>query len=163
VSAEFPNVRILDWGSIAAADAARILRGDGHHLTNDGRLALASTVAGVMGQAPAAPGKCLSTAFHNDRGTSVNGSDTPPPRPVGKATPTTVKPQTSTTVKSTTPTTVAGVVAPTTQAPTTVATTTQSTQASAPTTAAPGSQSQTTVKPASSVAVSIPPTSQQQP
>ena len=40
VSAQFPNVHVLDWGSIAAADAAKILRGDGHHLTNDGRLAV---------------------------------------------------------------------------------------------------------------------------
>jgi hypothetical protein len=96
VGAEFPNVRVVDWGSIAAASAATILRGDGHHLTNDGRLALASTVAGVLGKAPSDPGKCLSTAFHDDSGASVNGSDEPPPTPVG--TPTTVKSPTATTV-----------------------------------------------------------------
>ncbi len=96
VSAEFPNVRVLDWGSIAAADAGKILRGDGHHLTNDGRLVLASNVAGVMGKAPTEPGKCLSTSFTNDSGASVNGSDDPPPRPVG-GTPTTVKAPTATT------------------------------------------------------------------
>ncbi len=50
VSAEFPNVHVLDWGSIAAADAATILRGDGHHLTNAGRATLASTVAAVHGR-----------------------------------------------------------------------------------------------------------------
>ena len=50
VSAEFPNVHLLDWGSIAAANADTILRGDGLHLTNDGRAVLASTIAGVMGQ-----------------------------------------------------------------------------------------------------------------
>jgi hypothetical protein len=83
VGAEFPNVRVIDWGSIAAADATTILRGDGHHLTNDGRLVLASTVAGVLGQAPGEPGKCLSTSFSNDSGASVNGSDDPPQRPVG--------------------------------------------------------------------------------
>jgi hypothetical protein len=93
VAAEFPNVRVLDWGSIAAADASTILRGDGLHLTDQGRAVLASTVAGVMGKAPTEPGKCLSTAFHNDAGASVNGTDTPPPRPVGKPTPTTVKSQ----------------------------------------------------------------------
>src|SRR4051812_24871066 len=93
VAAEFPNVRVLDWGSIAAADASTILRGDGLHLTDQGRAVLASTVAGVMGKAPTEPGKCLATAFHNDAGTSVNGTDTPPPRPFGKPTPTTVKPQ----------------------------------------------------------------------
>ena len=101
VGAEFPNVRIVDWGSIAATDATKILRGDGHHLTNDGRLVLASTVAGVLGKAPVEPGKCLSTSFSNDSGTSVNGTDKPPPRPVG--TPTTVKSPTATTV-ATTPT-----------------------------------------------------------
>ena len=37
VGAEFPNVRVVDWGSIAAADAATVFRGDGHHLTNAGR------------------------------------------------------------------------------------------------------------------------------
>jgi hypothetical protein len=97
VSAEFPNVRVLDWGSIAAADASTILRGDGLHLTDQGRAVLASTVAGVMGKAPTEPGKCLSTLFHNDAGASVNGTDTPPPRPVG--TPTTVKPPSTPTTK----------------------------------------------------------------
>jgi len=95
VSAEFPNVHVLDWGSIAAADASTILRGDGLHLTDQGRAVLASTVAGVMGKAPTEPGKCLSTSFHNDAGASVNGTDTPPPRPVG--TQTTVKPTQTTT------------------------------------------------------------------
>jgi hypothetical protein len=97
VSAQFPTVHVLDWSSIAAADAARILRGDGHHLTNDGRAVLASTVAGVMGKAPADEGKCLSTSFSNDAGASVNGSDTPSKNKVG-ATPTTVKQTTATTV-----------------------------------------------------------------
>src|SRR4051812_18033698 len=101
VAAEFPNVRVLDWGSIAAADASTILRGDGLHLTDQGRAVLASTVAEQMGKAPTEPGKCLSTSFHNDAGASVNGTDTPPPRPVGKPTPTTVKAQ------QPTPTTVA--------------------------------------------------------
>jgi len=95
VSAEFPNVRVLDWGSIAAADATTILRGDGLHLTDQGRAVLASTVAGEMGKAPTEPGKCLSTLFHNDAGANVNGTDTPPPRPVG--TQTTVKPTPTTT------------------------------------------------------------------
>jgi hypothetical protein len=106
VSAEFPNVHVLDWGSIAAADAPTILRGDGLHLTNDGRAVLASTVAGVMGPAPAAPGKCLSTSFSNDAGQSVNGTDIPPKRPVGGTGTTTPKPQSPTTVPTgATPTT----------------------------------------------------------
>jgi hypothetical protein len=130
VAAEFPNVHVIDWGSIAAADAGRILRGDGHHLTAEGRLALASTVAGVMGQAPIEPGKCLSTSFTNDSGTSVNGSDTPPPRPVGKPTPTTIKPSTPTTIA-------AGGGTPTTKPAGTVASTTPPTPQPPVTTALP--------------------------
>jgi len=104
VSAEFPNVHVLDWGAIAAAGADTILRGDGHHLTDSGRATLASTVAGVMGQAPVQPGDCLPTSFTNDAGGNVNGSDTPPPKQVG-GTPTTVKPKTSTTTGGTATTT----------------------------------------------------------
>jgi hypothetical protein len=96
VSAEFPNVHLVDWGSIAAADAGTILRGDGLHLTNDGRSVLASTIAAVMGQAPNPQGDCLSTSFSNDSGLSVNGSDKPSKKKVGP-TPTTVKSPTVTT------------------------------------------------------------------
>jgi hypothetical protein len=122
VATEFSNVRMLDWGAIAAADAATILRGDGHHLTNSGRATLASTVASVMGQAPASTGDCLPTKFTNDRGGSVNGSDTPPPKPVG-GTPTTVKSPPP--VGGGTPTTkppATGTSPPPTPAPTTVPT-----------------------------------------
>jgi hypothetical protein len=104
VAAEFSNVRVVDWGAIAGADATTILRGDGLHLTNDGRLVLASTVAGVLGQAPQPAGDCLSTSFTDDRGASVNGTDTPPPHPV-KPTPTTVKSPTATTTGGASPTT----------------------------------------------------------
>jgi hypothetical protein len=153
VGAQFPNVRILDWGSIAAADAGKILRGDGHHLTNDGRLVLASTVAGVMGKAPTEPGKCLSTSFTNDAGSSVNGSDDPPPRPVG--TPTTVKSATTTTKPPTGPTSPIptappGITAVTTSPATTIAPTTtkaSATTTAAPTTAAPATTSPPTVAP----------------
>ena len=112
VGAEFPNVHLLDWGSIAAANAATILRGDGLHLTNDGRGVLASTIAGLMGQAPQPQGDCLSTSFSNDSGLSVNGSDTPSKKKVGS---------TTTTVKSPTATTVGGGGTATTKPPATVA------------------------------------------
>ena len=64
VSTEYSNVHVLDWGAIAAADAGTILRGDGHHLTDSGRATLASTVAGVMGQAPVQPGRLLAVVVH---------------------------------------------------------------------------------------------------
>jgi hypothetical protein len=99
VATEFPNVHVIDWGAIAGADPATILRGDGIHLTNSGRATLASTVATVLGQAPVQPGDCLSTLFTNDSGGNVNGSDTPPPTHAG-GTNTTVK----TTVAGGTPT-----------------------------------------------------------
>lgn len=130
VAGEFPNVHVLDWGAIAAADAETILRGDGHHLTNAGREKLASTVAGVFGTAPVQPGDCLPTQFTSDRGLSVNGSDTPPEKKVGggSTTQTTVHAVTATThpggtvVATTTPVT-QGTLPPTTQAsPSTVAT-----------------------------------------
>jgi len=112
VAAANPNVHVLDWGAIAAADAGTILRGDGHHLTNAGRAKLASSVAGVLGQAPLQPGDCLDTQFTADRGLDVNGSDAPPEKPVGGTpTPTTVKATTATTKPSNTTT------PPPTQAP----------------------------------------------
>ena len=131
VSAEFPNVHLLDWGSIAAANADTILRGDGLHLTNDGRAVLASTIAGVMGQAPEPQGDCLSTSFSNDSGLSVNGSDTPSKKKVGRS-------PTTTTVKSPTVTTVGGGGTATTKPPVTVAPTVPPTVP--PPTAAPTTQ-----------------------
>ena len=137
VSAEFPNVHVLDWGSIAAADAPTVLRGDGLHLTNDGRAVLASTVAGVMGPAPAEPGKCLSTSFSNDAGGSVNGTDTPPKRPVGRPPATTTpNPQTPTTV-ATGGTTKPPVTGPPTQPPPTPAPTVPPVTVPPPTNAPP--------------------------
>jgi len=153
VSAEFPNVHVLDWGSIAAADASTILRGDGLHLTDQGRAVLASTVAGVMGKAPTEPGKCLSTSFHNDAGASVNGTDTPPPRPVG--TQTTVKPTPTTTGNGGgggTPTTKPVTTPPPTPTPTTHVATTQPT-VPPPTTAPPTA----TTRPPRSTTTSPPP------
>ena len=140
VAAEFSNVHVLDWGAIASADATTILRGDGLHLTNNGRLVLASTVAGALGQAPTAPGDCLRTSFSNDAGASVNGTDTPPKHPV-KPTPTTVKPTTATTVAGGTPTT-----KPTGTTPPPPPTTTPTTQPPA-TTVPPSPTTTTTTQP----------------
>ena len=134
VSAEFPNVHLLDWGSIAAANADTILRGDGLHLTNDGRAVLASTIAGVMGQAPEPQGDCLSTSFSNDSGLSVNGSDTPSKKKVGRS-------PTPTTVKSPTVTTVGGGGTATTKPPVTV-------QPTVPPTVPPPTAAPTTQPPA---------------
>ena len=135
VAGEYPNVHVLDWGAIAAADATTILRGDGVHLTDVGRAKLASTVAGVFGAAPVQPGDCLPTRFTSDRGLSVNGSDTPPEKKVGGG--------------STTPTTVHGGT-PTTKPNSTVVTTTPVTQ-STPTTQVPPTSSPPTSGPPTTV------------
>ncbi len=136
VATEFPNVHVLDWSTIAAANADTILRGDGHHLTNSGRQTLADNVAGVLGPAPVQPGDCLSTLFTNDSGGSVNGSDTPPPTPVHP--PVTAKPPTPTKPGGGTPTT----KPPSTTIPT--VTTPPPTQPP-PTTAAPPTTPQPTI------------------
>jgi hypothetical protein len=119
VAAANPNVYVIDWGAIAAADAETILRGDGHHLTNAGRAKLASVVAGFVGRAPVQPGDCLPTQFTTDRGLSVNGSDTPPEKPVGGGSGGTT---TKTTVKGPTTTKPSAVssTAPATTSPTTL-------------------------------------------
>jgi hypothetical protein len=158
VAATHPNVYVIDWGAIAAADAPIILRGDGHHLTNEGRVKLASVVAGVLGTAPKQPGDCLPTQFTADRGLSVNGSDTPPETPVGGgsggsggggSTQTTVKGTTPTTKPPVTATTVPPVV--TTQPPQTTPPPTN------PTTTEKGRPPRTTVP------ITIPPTTIPQP
>ncbi len=92
------NVRLLDWASISAADATRILSSDGLHLTDHGRQALADSIGLTLGQAPAQPGKCLSSDFVDDSEGSVTGVTTTTVK--GSRPPTTVKP-TSTTVKPT--------------------------------------------------------------
>jgi hypothetical protein len=132
VASEFPNVHVLDWGAIAAADAGTILRGDGHHLTNAGREKLAATVAGVLGPAPVVPGDCLPTQFTADRGLDVNGSDAPPEKPVGGgATPTTVMAVTATTKPTSTS------VAPPTTTPVTQSVPSTTQPSNTPTTTAP--------------------------
>lgn len=138
---KYPNVVVLDWAAVTAADRA-LMGNDGLHLTQQGREALAGVVSLVLGQAPLQPGKCLTTTFHDDSSGSVTGPNiTVQQRP---RTTTTVANTGSTTPKTTTPATTTGSSSP-------VATTTASSSPPATTTAS-------SPPPATTTASSSPPT-----
>lgn len=137
------NVRVLDWASISAADAGRVLGSDGLHLTDQGRQALADAIGLTLGQAPAQPGKCLATEFDDDSEGSVTGAPTTTVKGTKKTTSTTVRP-TSTTVRPTSTTVRPGGATTTTVRSGATTTTVRSTT----TTAAPGSTNAPTTTPA---------------
>lgn len=87
----YDNVLIVDWGATTAADPS-LTGGDGLHLTDAGRTALAEQVALALGQSPEPDGKCLPGQFTDDSGGSVDGTSTT----------TTVKRRTTTTTQPTT-------------------------------------------------------------
>jgi hypothetical protein len=95
-----PNVRVLDWKTIAEADATRILGSDGLHLSDHGRQALADAIGLTLGAAPAQPGKCLSSEFTDDSAGTVTGTTTTVRRSSNNPTPTTAR-STATTVRPT--------------------------------------------------------------
>ncbi len=107
---KYPNVLIVDWAATTADDPS-LTGGDGLHLTNSGRQALAENIALALGEAPEQPGKCLDTSYKDDSNGSVNGSTT---TTVKRSTQTTVKKPTttSTTVASTQTTADPGTVPP---------------------------------------------------
>jgi lysophospholipase L1-like esterase len=78
LAAEVDNVRVVDWAArtdpATSEDAERILGGDGLHLSDAGRVALAAEVAAVMGAAPEQPGDCLASEFTDDTAGPVDGS-----------------------------------------------------------------------------------------
>ena len=162
-AAAYPNVAVIDWAKVTYDDPT-LTGADGLHLTPAGRNALAYQLAAAMGTAPAQPGKCLDTNFHNDSAGSPNGPPGNSTKP--KPSTTTIKP-TSTTVK--TSTTVAtststqnttGSTATTTPSQSTTATTQPTSTAApttaAPTTAAPTTAAPTTAAPTTSAQITIP-------
>jgi hypothetical protein len=93
-AAQFTNVTVIDWAALTEADPS-LTGGDSIHLTPHGRQALAYALAATMGPAPAQPGKCLDTSFHNDSGGSPygpKGNETAPKTSVPKSRPTTSAP-----------------------------------------------------------------------
>lgn len=75
VAAAHDNVVVINWAATTGAHP-EFLRADGLHLETPGRVALAQSVADVMGPAPTPPGKCLGTNFFDDSAGSVDGSTT---------------------------------------------------------------------------------------
>lgn len=71
----YDNVLIVDWGATTAADDA-LTGGDGLHLTDKGRIALAEQVALALGQSPQPSGKCLPSQFDDDSSGPVDGTST---------------------------------------------------------------------------------------
>ncbi|MEQ1703450.1 MAG: hypothetical protein ABMA25_25360, partial [Ilumatobacteraceae bacterium] len=71
----YDNVLIVDWGATTAADEA-LTGGDGLHLTDKGRAALAEQVALALGQSPEPSGKCLESQFDDDSSGPVEGTTT---------------------------------------------------------------------------------------
>ncbi|MGB8860256.1 MAG: hypothetical protein WCC60_13405 [Ilumatobacteraceae bacterium] len=95
LAAKYPNVIVLDWAAVTAADPSS-LQNDGLHLVESGRAVLAQQIAMVLGPAPVQPGKCLSTNFRDDSSATTGGNGG------GNGTATTVKPnKTATTVANT--------------------------------------------------------------
>lgn len=71
----YDNVLIVDWGATTAADDA-LTGGDGLHLTDKGRVALAEQVALALGQSPQPAGECLDSQFDDDSSGPVDGTST---------------------------------------------------------------------------------------
>jgi hypothetical protein len=128
-----PNVSVVDWAAVTAT-SPDLLSGDGLHPTPRGRQILAYDVAGAFGDAPAAPGQCLASAYDDDSAGSVDTGTTAPVRP-----PTTTRRSTNPSKTTTKPTTKpTSTASPTTaHGTTTPAQTTSPAKPSAPTTAEP--------------------------
>ncbi|MDO8363336.1 MAG: hypothetical protein Q7V88_10610 [Actinomycetota bacterium] len=72
---KYDNVLIVDWGATTAADTS-LTGGDGLHLTDKGRAALAEQVALALGTAPRTDGSCLASDFDDDSSGPVEGTST---------------------------------------------------------------------------------------
>lgn len=75
IAAAHPEVTILDWAALTAADPT--LTGPDHlHLGRKGRSTLAAEVARLLGQAPSTKGSCLESTFDDDSRGPVTGTTT---------------------------------------------------------------------------------------
>ncbi len=127
VDAQYEHVTLMDWEAVTSGERRdEVLGGDGLHLSDEGRVALAEEVAAAVGSAPTEPGECLKTRYNDDSGGDVRGTggDKPPPttkkrptqttRPAGQTT----KPTASTTPRTSTGSTNAPPPQPTNPPPT---------------------------------------------
>ena len=98
----YENVLIVDWGVTSAADPS-LTGGDGLHLTDGGRIAIAQQVALALGTTAGGEGRCLTTSFDDDSSGTVEGTTTTVKRT--NNTPTTKASQPTTTQATEPPTT----------------------------------------------------------
>ena len=110
----YENVLIVDWGVTSAADAS-LTGGDGLHLSDQGRVAIAQQVALALGTA-SGEGRCLTTSFDDDSSGGVSGTTTSTTTRRNNPTQTTRAPQPPTT-KAPQPPTTKATEPPTTDAP----------------------------------------------
>ncbi len=75
IEAQRDNVRLVDWQArTAEPDAKKLLGGDGLHLSETGRVALAAMITDALGTAPTGlEGDCLRSTFTDDSMGSVTG------------------------------------------------------------------------------------------
>lgn len=79
-----PNVSVLDWSKLSSEEG--MLRSDGIHPSDEGRVVLATSIAKALGKAPVTPGDCLNTDYSDDSAvlpdvmptTTVPSSSSPP-------------------------------------------------------------------------------------
>jgi hypothetical protein len=64
LASEYENVSILDWSKLSSAEG--MLRSDGIHPTDEGRIVLATSLAKALGTAPMTPGDCLDSDYADD-------------------------------------------------------------------------------------------------
>jgi hypothetical protein len=100
----YDHVRVVDWRAVTAADAPGrddLLTGDGIHLSDEGRRALAAVISAEFGQAPEQPGRCLEPLFDEDPeplpDDALSAGGVPTTRPSSTSTSTTVAETTTTT------------------------------------------------------------------
>ncbi len=113
LAGEYENVSILDWSKLSSAEG--MLRSDGIHPTDEGRIVLATSLAKALGTAPMTPGECLDSNYADDSAvlpdvmpapaTTTTLGDNPGTTTTSTATSTS---SSSTTAPSTTSTTTAG-------------------------------------------------------
>lgn len=94
LAAQHPQVVVLDWAAITAAQRSLTGR-DGLHLSEAGRAQLAAEVAVLFGPAPSGPGECLDSDFTDDSRGPVTGTTVPRPVSPTSVAPTTAPPTTA--------------------------------------------------------------------
>lgn len=64
MAAQYDNVSVLDWSKLSSEPG--MLRSDGIHPSDEGRIVLATSLAKALGTAPVTPGECLDSDYTDD-------------------------------------------------------------------------------------------------